>query len=464
MKFLFLALFFASPNLFASPFIEIKNQTEFESYLIENRFNGVLLVAQKDEILFKRAFGVKDFTTNVPLTTEDKFQIGSVSKQFVAAALLKLQEDQKLSLDDEVVKYLPGYQNLKGIKIKDVLNHTAGVANYTNEKSFWQTVDFNKSLTLTDILNFITTLPLEFTPTTKWNYSNSGYIIAGKIVEVVSGQSWDGYIKKIFLEPLKMNNSGYTDFFSQVSNVVGHTAAEGQLTAVTGFNMSWALSAGALYSTVDDMLKWTTIYDSSPLLSENSKEQMQTPFLKNYALGLTVAKFNNDIKISHGGRTPGFTTNLTVLKTSQLKIVKFDNTDGGQIDAAALALNFYAKGFALALKLKPYPIDRVVLNDYVGDYKGDDNFNFKIFIQNDVLHLQPNDGQPAYPLVANDKDCFRLLDFAGEEFIRDTSGIVTGLRHYQGGGVSEFKKVSALSIQPTLFESMSHSRLDFLGL
>jgi CubicO group peptidase (beta-lactamase class C family) len=447
MKSIFVMLFLVSFTVFAGPMLEVQNQAEFESYLLESNFNGVLLVAKKDQILFKKAFGVKDFKTNTALTTEDKFQIGSVSKQFIAAAIIKLQEDQKLSIDDEVVKYLPKYQSLKGIKIRDLLNHTSGVANYTDQQSFWQTIDFNKSLSLTDILNFTVTLPVDFAPTTKWKYSNSGYIIAGKIVEVVSGQSWDTFIKTNFLEPLKMNNSGYTDYFSQVSDVVGYMDNDGSLTPVIEFNMSWALSAGGLYSTVEDMLKWTSIYDSSSLLSENSKTQMQTPFLKNYALGVLVTQFNNETKISHGGRTPGFRTELTVLKSSGLKIVKFDNTDGGKTDAAALALNFYAKGSASVVKKKPYPIDSATLNDYVGDYNGEGNFNVKVFIQNGVLLLQPKDGQPAYPLVANDKDSFRLLDISGEEFIRNQSGIVIGLKHYQNGGMSYLTKVPSSKIQ-----------------
>lgn len=445
MKPIFFLLFLVSLTAFAGPVLELKTQDQFDSYLIENKFNGVLLVAQKDKILLKKAFGVKDFTTNTPLSADDKFQIGSVSKQFTAAALLKLQQEHKLSIDDEVIKYLPEFEVLKGIKIRDVLNHTSGVADFTEPKNgFWQLVDYNKVLSLNDILNFIIKLPFDFSPKTNWNYSNSGYIIAGKIVEKLSGQSWSEYIKTQFLEPLQMNNTGYVDYFSQVSDVVGHANSEEKLTPIKDFNMSWALSAGGLYSTVDDLLKWISIYDSSMLLSEDSKAQMQTPFLNNYALGVQVEKFNNEIKISHGGRTPGFTTNLTYLKSAKFKVVKFDNTDGNMIDGSvvdvtALALNFYINGTTTAVKLKRYPINKNIFSDYVGNYINGE-MNLKVFIKDDALFLQPNDGQPAYPLVANDQDSFRLLGIAGEEFIRDPNAKVIELKHYQNGDVSVFKK------------------------
>jgi CubicO group peptidase (beta-lactamase class C family) len=99
-----------------------------------------------------------------------------------------------------------------------------------------------------------------FKPKSEWKYSNSGYIIAGKIVEIVSGQSWDQYIQDSFLKPLKMNQTGYVENFTQVSDVEGH---EGQKT-VENFNLSWAASAGAFYTTADDLAKWTAIYDDLP--------------------------------------------------------------------------------------------------------------------------------------------------------------------------------------------------------
>ncbi len=438
MKLSFAILFFLSSLSFAGPMQTIGTVAEFESYLNEAHFNGVLLVTKNNEVLFKKAFGVKDFVSNTPLSTNDKFQIGSVTKQFVAASILKLQEENKLSLEDDVTKYLPESPIFKGIKIRDVLNHTSGIANYTDQDGFWQHLPQDRSPSLTDLINAIALYPFDFAPTTKWNYSNSGYIVAGRIVEVVSGESWDSFIRSHFLVPLQMTDTGYVESFKDVSDVVGHVD-RGQGPVPFELNLSWAAAAGGLYSTLDDLAKWVTIYDTSALLSENSKTQMQTPFLNNYALGINVVNSNGETKITHGGRTPGFTTKLTYLKKSKMKVVKFDNTDGGIIEPEAIALNYFNKGTAEVPKLKPYPVDKATFSEYTGFFKAE-TLGFNVFIKDNELYLQPDDGQPPYKLVANDKDSFRLLSIAGEEFVRDEAGQVIAIRHYQGGGSSEFKK------------------------
>ncbi len=271
-----------------------------------------------------------------------------------------------------------------------------------------------KSLTLNDIIDFLSTLPLNFAPKTKWQYSNSGYIVAGKVVEAVSGLSWDDFISTHFLKPLKMNNTGYVEYFESVSDTRGHQLVNGKPKKVEGFNMSWALSAGALYTTVDDFALWTEMYDSSPLLSMSAKKEMQTPFLSNHGLGVNITKYKNDLKIHHGGKTPGFNSNLIYLKKARLKVVKLDNNDGGAAD-----------------------IKQIV--DYEGQYQSP-SLKMKIYLKNGQLYAFP-EGQREFLLTANDIDSFRLMGLAGEEFIRDHHGRVTQLHHYQNGSMTVFKKV-----------------------
>ena len=127
------------------------------------------------------------------------------------------------------------------------MNHTSGISNFTDHEEFWNMLDYNKTLTLDEIIEFTVKFPLEFEAKTKWNYSNSGYIIAGKIVEVVTGQTWDKYLEDNFLKPLNMNNTGYQEYFEKVSDVTGHILQDDKLVPFTEFNLSWALSAGALY-------------------------------------------------------------------------------------------------------------------------------------------------------------------------------------------------------------------------
>ncbi len=417
----------------------IGTSDELITYIAKSPFNGVVLVAKDNALVLRKAFGVKDFDSKKPLNVNDKFQIGSNTKQFVAAALLKLQEEGKISLDDEVTKYLPMYPVLKNIKIRDILNHTSGIANYTDQKEFWDMVDYNKTLSLDNLIEFATSFPFDFEPRTNWNYSNSNYIVAGKILEIVSGESWDQYIQNHFIIPLNMTSSGYSEYFDKVSDVTGYVTEDGKLSSMK-FNLSWALSAGALYSNVDDLLKWTYIYDNSTLLNEESKREMQTPFKSNYGLGLMISVEKGDTMLFHNGRTPGFNSSITYLKNSKLTVITLDNVDG-RFPVANVVREFYSQGKSSAIKYDSYLVKEEDLQSYVGNYGEITGRQIKIFLQEGQLYLQPNDGQPAYIMRANDKDSFDLQGFAGEEFLRDQNGIITSLKHYQNGREYIFPKI-----------------------
>lgn len=429
---------------------EIKSTDSLSAYIQKSGFNGVVLVGlqkgREKEVLFKKAYGYKNLESREPLSTSDRFQIGSNTKQFVAAAILKLQEEGKLSLNDSVIHHLPQYKNQiqPNITIRDILNHTSGITNYTDKKEFWENPEAEKILTLDDLIEFTLKYPLDFEPRSKWNYSNSGYILAGKIIEELTGESWDQFIKNTFLTPMKMTDTGYVDHFEKVSAVVPHIKNKnGEIVPYEGFNLSWALSAGALYSTVDDLFKWTSIYSDSPLLSEESKADMQTPFKEFYGLGILNQPFQQgkqqDQHINHGGRTVGFVSKLSYLKKAGLSVIKLDNIDGSVGGIPELLMNYFTSGKALVVKLEKIQVPVEKLQDYSGRYKAG-NFELNVFVKNDKLFLQPNDGQPAYELTANDTDSFNLGGFAGEEFIRDSSGKITKLLHYQNGHTSQFER------------------------
>lgn len=443
---LILSMLFVSRLAFASPMLELKNESDVDSYLKQARFNGVALVAKGDKILYKKAFGYKNFETKTLNTVNDKFFIGSVTKQFVAAALLKLQDEGALSIDDKVTKYLPQYKELEKISIRDLLNHTSGLANYSDQKEFWPLMTIEKVFTLDDLIQFTLSYPFDFETTTNWKYSNSGYIVAGKILEVVSGKSWDQAIKDSFLTPMGMKNTGHVVFQEEATDVVGYALNEkGELESMHRvLNQSWALSAGSLYSTAEDLLKWIDIYSSSPLLSATAKKEMQTPFKNNYGLGVQVLKYpEGESFIYHNGRVPGFSTSLASFVKSNFRIVTFDNTDSSYSKLVPDALiRFFTAGSAVVLKPQVLEISLLQMKEYVGVYTGEE-FTVRVFIKDNQLFLQPN-GQRPYLLKANDVDSFNLEDFAGEEFIRNAKGEIVKLKHYQNGVTELVKDLSSV--------------------
>jgi D-alanyl-D-alanine carboxypeptidase len=330
---------------FTSHAVEITTQEQLEQYILKSKFNGVVFVSKDDEVLMKKAYGYKNLKTKVPLSVNDRFEIGSNTKQIVAASLLKLQEEGKLSLNDKVTRYLPALTLFKNITIRNLLNHTSGISDYVNDHKteFMKMFSRRQIFTLDSLIVFIKKFPLEFSVGTKWDYSNSGYILAGKILELVSGQKWHQYIKENFLTPLNMTNTGYELYLDQASDVSAHLLSNGVLVPFKNYNLSWALTAGALYSTVDDMAKWMDILDDSTLINEDSRKEMQTTFLKDYALGIYVLPYEGDVKIAHSGNTFGFASKTRFLKNSKLKVIVWDNIDGKAGNISDVIVDYFAR-------------------------------------------------------------------------------------------------------------------------
>ncbi len=204
--------------------------------------------------------------------------------------------------------------------------------------------------------------------------------------------------------------------------------------------MSWAQSAGALYSNVDDLSKWLDMYDGDRIVSNESIKDMQTPYLGSYGLGVWIKPFGGDFEIGHSGRTPGFVSNVSYLKNSKLKVITLDNVDGA-FRIKDLLLGFYTTGSVNAVKLSPYGVSADKLKEYVGKYVLQ-NFLVQIYLKNGKLYLQTNDEQPPYELIANDLDSFQIQGIIGEEFVRNEKNEIAFLKHYQNGKVSTFVKIS----------------------
>jgi CubicO group peptidase (beta-lactamase class C family) len=332
-KMIILILLLFSNALFGSPV----NRAELNKHLDASGFSGVIYVSRGNKVLIKKAMGYRSLETKKPIKISDQFQIGSNTKQFTAAAILRLQENGVLSLNDRVTKYLPHYPLFNEIKIRDLLNHTSGVVNYTSHKKFMKSRSYERTLSLDDIIKHCAQYPLDFSPGSKWKYSNGGYIIAGKIIEVVSGESWNSFIKNNFLIPLNMKNTDHKIYFEEVSPVRGHVGSS----VVKNLNLSWALSAGSLHSTIEDMAKWFNIYDSSRLLTKESQKEMTTPYLNNYALGIFVYPYGKDSIISHTGITRGFYSKTYYVRKSKLKIITMDNNHGKRSEIPELLLKYF---------------------------------------------------------------------------------------------------------------------------
>ena len=251
-----------------------------------SRFMGSVLVAQDGKVLLDKGYGFANLEWDVPNTPTTKFRLGSITKQFTAASILLLEERGKLKVEDPVKKYMPNAPAAwDKITIFHLLTHTSGIPSFTGFSDYES--HEAQAMTPGKLVEWFRDKPLEFEPGTKWNYSNSGYVLLGYLIEKISGQSYSDFVQQNIFTPLGMKDSGY----DSNSAIIAHRAAgyapgkSGPVNA--GFvHMSIPFSAGALYSTTEDLLRWEQGLFGGKVLKPESLAKMTTPFKQDYAFGL----------------------------------------------------------------------------------------------------------------------------------------------------------------------------------
>lgn len=222
------------------------------------QFNGSALVAEHGKVIFQQGFGQANMEWNIPNQPDTKFRLGSISKQFTALLIVKLAEEGKIKLDVPITTYLQDYPKENGdkITIHNLLTHTSGIPNYTNAPNFFKDKARNP-YTPEQFVKTFSSLPLEFTPGEKFNYSNSGYFLLGYIIEKITGKTYEQYLQEVIFTPLKMVNSGYDHSDVILKNRAAGYERKGKLiTNAAYLDMSIPYAAGSLYSTVEDLYLW----------------------------------------------------------------------------------------------------------------------------------------------------------------------------------------------------------------
>ncbi|WGM31393.1 serine hydrolase domain-containing protein [Brevundimonas sp. NIBR11] len=236
------------------------------------RFMGAVLVARGDEILFRQAYGTADVATGAPLTIHSRFRLASISKQFTAAAILKLQDEGKLTIGDPVCQWIqPCPAAWAPLKIHHLISHTSGIPDLMARPGWG--ARRTTPATLDELTEDSKAFRLSFEPGSKVQYNNAGFNLAAAIVEKVSGQRFPDYLRTTFFEPLGMADTGFDDD-SDLGIVTGHANFPAGLTAQRNPNVSIVYGAGALYSTLDDLLVWERALHTGHLLTPYSYAQM----------------------------------------------------------------------------------------------------------------------------------------------------------------------------------------------
>ena len=431
-----LALFLA-PLCFAQDKISNESVARMEQIVqayVPSRFMGSVLVAQDGKVLLDKGYGFANLEWDVPNTPNTKFRLGSITKQFTAASILLLEERGKLKVEDPVKKYMPDAPAAwDKITIFHVLTHTSGIPSLTSFPDFES--HEAQAMTPEKLVEWFRDKPLEFEPGTKWNYSNSGYILLGYLIEKISGQSYSDFVQQNIFTPLGMKDSGY----DSNSTIIAHRAAgytpgkSGPVNA--GFvHMSIPFSAGALYSTTEDLLRWEQGLFGGKVLKAESLAKMTTPFKQDYAFGLGVSTNNGHKMIAHDGGIEGFNTALAYYPDDKLVVAVLANLNGpaGQI-AGNLAKVAHGEKVVLPTERKEITVSPEILKQYVGTYELTPRFSLTITLEEGQL-ISQGTNQEKVPMFAESETMFflKLVD-AQIEFVKNEKGEVTNLVLHQNG-------------------------------
>ena len=365
------------------------------SFTRDNAFMGAVLVVKGPTILLDKAYGKAVLEWNIPDAPNVKFRIGSMTKQFTAALILLEQEEGRLSVDDPVRKYLPDAPAAwEKLTIADLLHHTSGIPNFIFDTRYfeWRMV----SRTPAEEVALFKDKPLNFSPGTQWEYSNSNYTLLGMILEKITGRRYGDLLRERILAPLGMKDSGLDD-----DDLILPERAEGYqpgpkgLVPVRSLSMSVGWATGSMYSTTADLLRWERALFGGKVLSASSLKQMTTPGKGNYGDGVFVSRKDDMEVVEHGGSIDGFNSYMIYVPARNIAVIVLSNVSGDAPDKMASKLldATLGKQVTLAKPRIALPLARAELSTFVGDYEISAQLSLKITPSDDGLIVQAS-GQP----------------------------------------------------------------------
>ncbi len=398
---------------------------------------AVVLIEKGQQTILKKPFGQSIVEYQVPANINMKFRIASITKQFTAVAVLMLMEQGKLDLKDNINTYVPEYSQSQhnGITIYQLLTHSAGIPNYGDHGGY----DHHGTdrVTMDSILKVFSTQPLDFKPGTSSSYSNSGYLLLGKIIENVSGQSYAEFISQHIFNPLGMDNSSFYDFYEVVPGLSkGYEYSESANKTLIHAKpvKPGSMADGSIVSTIDDLGKWYRAIRSNKLISADSKTLAFTPYTlqdgrnTKQGLGWRIAKIGDFQTAEHGGNNHGTEGYALYIPEANLNIVILSNLN--RSDPASLAEKLASTILNIPNKTQQkINLSNNQLKRFTGKYKYSDGEQRTITLKDNRLYSSNGKGN-YYKLVpfASNKFYFEQAPVYWLTFKFDKSGKVIGLK------------------------------------
>ncbi len=409
-------------------------------------------VSRNGETIFEKSYGMANLELGVPLRTDHVFRIGSVTKQFTAVAILQLVEQGKLSLNDDLTKFLPDYPTGgKKITVEHLLTHTSGIKSYTSMQK-WDGQEQRRDFTPLELVDYFKNEPMDFEPDAEWRYNNSGYILLGVIIEKVSGQTYAEYVTEHLFKPLGMKNSYYGDTKPVIKNrAAGYSKAnvDGAYANAEFLSMTQPYAAGSLLSSVEDLSTWTRALHGGNVIKPESLKKACSPYIlpnganTHYGYGLQMGNILGSPTIEHGGGIHGFLSDLAYLPQEGICIAILTNCDCEP--PSELTPKIAALVLGKPFQPTPITVKAKDLEQYVGVYENDKKEQRVISLEDGQLHSMRSGGTK-----------FKIIPYGPDQFYFENSlARITFIREKTGA-----KKVVGANVSDKVSENNSWTKTD----
>lgn len=400
---------------------------------------GIVLVVKDGQTVLRRAYGMADTVKGVNMAPEMAMRIGSMTKQFTATAILLLADEGKLSVEDEIGKYLPDYPTQgKKITIEHLLTHTSGIVSYTGKPGYPQRAP--QDTTVAAQIDSFKNDPLQFEPGSAWRYNNSGYYLLGAIIEKLSGQPYHQFLAQRIFVPLGMDHTAYEGHErSQWPSAAGHSPLEKGFGAARPLGKNQSYAAGELVSTVDDLAKWDAAVGRE-LLKPATWQRALTSYRlsdgkdSHYGYGWEMSLIQGEPTIGHSGSTRGFRSYGLRLPNKGVYVAVLTNGDAGTVVPDVVARRAAAVAIGKPLpEFREVALDAAALDAVAGVYSLDKDTQ-RVFRRDGEFLSLLRTGRGPLVLKAMSADAFFVPDTVDWlVFQRDGGGKVTGVTYHQDG-------------------------------
>ncbi len=421
-----------------------------KDHLGSDSIGCAVLIAKSGKVIYKKAYGKADIELNIPVNTEMVFEIGSISKQFTAVGILKLAEEGKLGLRDDIRKYFPAFKTSDYIiTIENLLSHTSGITD--DVKEFDENrMDFSV-LSNSQMIDFFKNIPLKFEPGSAESYSSPAYLMLGYIIEQVTGKKYADFIAEQFFKPLKMKTACIPDLWAIIPNLAkGYERNKAGRIVKSRPDYIKNDPAGGLVMSVEDYLKWHNALWNYQIIKKEWFEKAITPFVlkdgnpAHFGLGFEIDDAFGVPIVHHGGRNFGYNSHEMYAPKDEVLVVVLNNQSMSDFTSLATILTHLALG--KAYNYKEVEVPEKIMDTYIGKYKWNEITEQHVMISKKDGKMFFKDSTAQFPseMHFTSDTSFFIYDYGFmmvNTFLKDNNGKIKGFNVKGNGESFDSKKV-----------------------